>query len=147
MNTGKQAFYLFNSYPFGSAHFMAFRSCYSKSYHFLRTLEYNVKFLHCNQCSFDYHQVGVNILRAKNYEPAAQQYSTMLRCSYFSKLSTILNNIVEAESSVTMLFNVVGNLKQCGPHNIVMRLSLFLHSIIGQIARPRSEDHLVTLSQ
>ena len=39
-------------------------------------------------------------------------------CSKFS-LSTTLNNIVEAGSGVAMLFNVVDNLKQCGPKNIV----------------------------
>ena len=38
-------------------------------------------------------------------------------------LSTTLNNIVEPESGVTMLFNVVNNLEQCGQHNIVQSCS------------------------
>jgi hypothetical protein len=36
-----------------------------------------------------------------------------------SQLSTILNNIVEPESGVTILFNIADNCEQCGPHNIV----------------------------
>ena len=35
----------------------------------------------------------------------------------------IVVNSIEAELSVTMLFNVVGNLKQCGKHNIVQSCS------------------------
>jgi hypothetical protein len=38
------------------------------------------------------------------------------RCSH---LSTILNNIVEPESGVTILFNVVDSYEQCGQQNIV----------------------------
>ena len=36
-----------------------------------------------------------------------------------SHLSTILNNIVESESGVTILFNIVDNCEQCGQQNIV----------------------------
>jgi hypothetical protein len=38
------------------------------------------------------------------------------RCSH---LSTILNNIVEPESGVTILFNIVDNCEQYGQQNIV----------------------------
>jgi hypothetical protein len=38
---------------------------------------------------------------------------------FFSTLFTILDNIVEAESGVTILFNIVDNCKQCGKQNIV----------------------------
>ena len=48
----------------------------------------------------------------------------MLRGPHCSQLSTILNNIVEPESGVTILFNIVDNGEQCGPHNIV-QLSCF----------------------
>ena len=34
-----------------------------------------------------------------------------------SKLSIILNNIVEPESSVTMLNNIVDNIEKCGQQN------------------------------
>ena len=34
-------------------------------------------------------------------------------------LSTILNNTVEPESGVTILFNIVDNCEQCGQQNIV----------------------------
>jgi hypothetical protein len=34
-------------------------------------------------------------------------------------LSTILNNIVEPESGVTILFNTVDNCEQCGQQSIV----------------------------
>ena len=43
----------------------------------------------------------------------------MLCGPHCSHLSTILNNIVEPESGVTILFNIVDNYEQCGPHNIV----------------------------
>ena len=39
-----------------------------------------------------------------------------LRCSH---LSTILNNVVEPESGVTVLFNIVDSYEQCGQQNIV----------------------------
>ena len=38
------------------------------------------------------------------------------RCSH---LSTILNNVVEPESGVTILFNIVDSYEQCGQKNIV----------------------------
>jgi hypothetical protein len=57
---------------------------------------------------------------AKNAEPAAQQDWTMFCCPRCSHLpSTILNNIVEPESGVTILFNIVDNCEQCGLQNIV----------------------------
>ena len=56
---------------------------------------------------------------AKNAEPAAQQDWTMLCCPRCSHLSTILNNVVEPESGVTILFNIVDNYEQCGQQNIV----------------------------
>jgi hypothetical protein len=34
-------------------------------------------------------------------------------------LSTILNNVVEPESGVTVLFNIVDSYEQCGQQNIV----------------------------
>jgi hypothetical protein len=34
-------------------------------------------------------------------------------------LFTLVNNIVEPESGVTILFNIVDNCEQCRPHNIV----------------------------
>jgi hypothetical protein len=34
-------------------------------------------------------------------------------------LSTTLNNILDPESGVTILFNIVGNCEQCEQHNIV----------------------------
>ena len=43
----------------------------------------------------------------------------MLCGPHCSHLSTISNNIVEPESGVTILFNIVDNCEQCGPHNIV----------------------------
>jgi hypothetical protein len=43
----------------------------------------------------------------------------MLCGPHCSHLSTILNNIVEPESGATILFNIVDNCEQCGPHNIV----------------------------
>jgi hypothetical protein len=56
---------------------------------------------------------------AKNAEPAVQQDWTMFCCPYCSHLSTILNNIVEPESGVTILFNIVDNYEQCGQQSIV----------------------------
>ena len=38
----------------------------------------------------------------------------MLCCPHCSQFSTIFNNIVESESSVTILNNVVDNYEQCG---------------------------------
>ena len=43
----------------------------------------------------------------------------MFCCPHCSHLSTILNNIVEPESGVTILFNIVDNYEQCGQQNIV----------------------------
>jgi hypothetical protein len=56
---------------------------------------------------------------AKNAEPAAQQDWTIFCCPRCSHLSTIFNNIVEPESGVTILFNIVDNCKQCGQQSIV----------------------------
>ena len=36
-----------------------------------------------------------------------------------NNIEQILNSIVEPESGVTMLFNVVNNFEQCGQHNIL----------------------------
>jgi transcription elongation factor Elf1 len=55
---------------------------------------------------------------AKNAEPAAQHDWTMFCCPRCSHLSTILNNIVEPKSGVTILFNIVDNCKQCGQQSI-----------------------------
>jgi hypothetical protein len=43
----------------------------------------------------------------------------MFCCPRCSHLSTILNNIVEPESGVTILFNIVDNCEQCGQQSIV----------------------------
>ena len=43
----------------------------------------------------------------------------MFCCPRCSHLSTILNNVVEPESGVTILFNVVDSYEQCGQQNIV----------------------------
>ena len=43
----------------------------------------------------------------------------MFCCPRCSHLSTILNNIVEPESGVTILFNIVDSYEQCGQQNIV----------------------------
>jgi hypothetical protein len=43
----------------------------------------------------------------------------MLCGPHCSHLSTILNNIVEPESGVPILFNIVDNCEQCEPHSIV----------------------------
>ena len=43
----------------------------------------------------------------------------MFCCQRCSHLSTILNNIVEPESGVTISFNIVDNCEQCGQQNIV----------------------------
>ena len=40
-------------------------------------------------------------------------------CPHCTHLSTILNNIVEPESGLTILFNIVDNCEQCGQQNIV----------------------------
>jgi hypothetical protein len=55
----------------------------------------------------------------RNAEPVAQQDRTMFCCPRCSHLSTILNNVVEPESSVTLLFNIVDSYEQCGQQNIV----------------------------
>jgi hypothetical protein len=44
---------------------------------------------------------------------------TMFCCPRCSHLSTILNNVVEPESGVTILFNIVVSYEQCGQQNIV----------------------------
>jgi hypothetical protein len=56
---------------------------------------------------------------AKNAEPAAQQDWTMFCRPHCSHLSIILNNIVEPQSGVTILFNIVDNCEQCGQQSIV----------------------------
>jgi hypothetical protein len=43
----------------------------------------------------------------------------MFCCPRCLHLSTMLNNIVEPESGVTILFNIVDNCEQCGQQNIV----------------------------
>ena len=43
----------------------------------------------------------------------------MFCCPRCSHLSTILNNVVEPESGVTVLFNIVDSYEQCGQQNIV----------------------------
>ena len=43
----------------------------------------------------------------------------MFCCPRCSHLSTILNNVVEPESGVTILFNIVDSYEQCGQQNIV----------------------------
>jgi hypothetical protein len=43
----------------------------------------------------------------------------MFCCPCCSHLSTILNNVVEPESGVAILFNIVDNCEQCGQQNIV----------------------------
>jgi hypothetical protein len=43
----------------------------------------------------------------------------MFCCPRCSHLSTILNKIVELESGVTILFNIVDSCEQCGQQNIV----------------------------
>jgi hypothetical protein len=53
---------------------------------------------------------------AKNAEPAAQQDWTMFYCP---RCSHLLNNIVEPESGVTILLNIVDSYEQCGQQNIV----------------------------
>ena len=47
------------------------------------------------------------------------QYGTIFCCPHCSRLSTILNNIVKPESGVTILFNTVNSLEQCGQQNVV----------------------------
>jgi hypothetical protein len=54
----------------------------------------------------------------------------MLCGPHCSHLSTILNNIVEPESGVTILLNIVDNCEQCGPHNIYC--SILFSSILQQ---------------
>jgi hypothetical protein len=54
-----------------------------------------------------------------NYCTRCLQDWTMFCCPRCSHLSTILNNIVEPESGVAILFNIVDNCEQCGQHNIV----------------------------
>jgi hypothetical protein len=48
-------------------------------------------------------------------------------------LSTILNNIVEPESGVTILFNIVDNCEQCGQASI--NCSILFSSILHQPER------------
>jgi transcription elongation factor Elf1 len=74
---------------------------------------YNSVYLYVSTlwCYYDY--------TAKNAEPVAQQYWTMFCCPRCSHLSTILNNTVEPESGVTILFNIVDSYEQCWQQNIV----------------------------
>ena len=61
----------------------------------------------------------------------------MFFCPRCSHLSTILNNVVEPESGVTILFNIVDSYEQCGQQNIVqscfhqycINLSVFTHVV------------------
>ena len=48
-----------------------------------------------------------------------QQDWTMFCCPRCSHLSTILNNIVEPELGVTILFNIIDKCEQCGQQSIV----------------------------
>ena len=48
-----------------------------------------------------------------------KQYWTIFCCPHCSGLLTTLNNIVKSESGVTILFNTVYSLEQCGQQNIV----------------------------
>ena len=48
-----------------------------------------------------------------------EQDWTMFCCPHCSKLSTILNNIVEPESGVTMLNNIADNYEEHGQQNMV----------------------------
>ena len=41
------------------------------------------------------------------------------QCYMLPTLFTLVNNIVEPELGVTILFNIVDNCEQCGQHNIV----------------------------
>ena len=47
----------------------------------------------------------------------------MFCCLHCSELLTILNNVVEPESGITMLKNIVENCKLCGEQNIVQSCS------------------------
>ena len=47
----------------------------------------------------------------------------MFCCPHCSRLLTILNNVIEPESGVTMLKNVVENCEQCGQQNIFQSCS------------------------
>ena len=47
----------------------------------------------------------------------------MFCCPHCSELLTILNNVVEPESGVTILKNIVDNCEQCGQQNIVQSCS------------------------
>ena len=47
----------------------------------------------------------------------------MFCCPHCSRLLKILNNVVEPESDVTMLNNIVDNIEQCGQQNIVQSCS------------------------
>ena len=42
-----------------------------------------------------------------------------IQCCVAHVVHSILNNIVDPESCVTMLNNIVDNIEQCGQHNIV----------------------------
>jgi late competence protein required for DNA uptake (superfamily II DNA/RNA helicase) len=51
-----------------------------------------------------------------------------LRCSH---LSTIWNNIVEPESGVIILFNIVDNCEQCGKHcSILFSSTIYCNNVI-----------------
>ena len=53
------------------------------------------------------------------WEPCLMVQAPMFCCPRCSHLSTILNNVVEPESGVTILFNIVDSYEQCGQQNIV----------------------------
>jgi hypothetical protein len=54
----------------------------------------------------------------------------MFCCPRCSHLSTILNNIVDPELGVTVLFNIVYNFEQCVQHNI--HCSILFSSVLQQ---------------
>ena len=70
----------------------------------------------------------------------------MFCCPRCSHLSTILNNVVEPESGVTVLFNIVDSYEQCGQQNIVqscfhqycINLSVFTR-VLGACAAKKLE--------
>jgi hypothetical protein len=68
----------------------------------------------------------------------------LLCCPRCSHLSTILNIIVEPESGVTILFNVVDNCEQCGQQSIVQ--SCFHQYCINLIVFTRDDVILASSS-
>ena len=59
---------------------------------------------------------------AKNEQLVAgwwKQYWTIFCCPHCFRLLTVLNSLVTPDSGLTMLFNIVNSLEQCGQQNIV----------------------------